>query len=235
MTLRKRAVVIAVAALGCLAPLDHGITAEPPFLGLQVQGMTPVAADAIGMTEVTGVLIRDVALEGPAGRAGVRRGDVILEFRDEKVSTVADLVAAMGGVEAGESVPMTIQRGAERLDVTLQAISKPPTWRVEKGETAGVTSVGLTLSAITQKIREKLELRWSSTGVAVIQVDPAKLPKTLKLALGDVIVQVNQDAVWSPNQVIDHLRAATEAKRRALLLLVEGTGGFRFELLPVPQ
>ena len=141
----------------------------------------------------------------------------------------------MGGVEAGESVPMTIQRGAERLDVTLQAISKPPTWRVEKGETAGVTSVGLTLSAITQKIREKLELRWSSTGVAVIQVDPAKLPKTLKLALGDVIVQVNQDAVWSPNQVIDHLRAATEAKRRALLLLVEGTGDFASSCCPSPS
>ena len=61
------------------------------------------------------------------------------------------------------------------------------------------------------------------------------MPETLKLSIGDVIVQVNQDAVWRPNQVIDHLRTAKEAKRRALLLLVEGTGGFRFELLPVPN
>ena len=97
----------------------------------------------------------------------------------------------------------------------------------------GITpAVVLAFAALTEKIRDVFSLRWGSTGVVITLVD---LEKSLDMDLrrGDLILQVNQEAVWLPDQVLAKYREAKEKGLKKILLLVESTGGFRFSLPPV--
>ena len=93
-------------------------------------------------------------------------------------------------------------------------------------------NAGLTLAAITPKIRKRFNLRWGAVGVLVTLIDPEHAQRTV-MKRGDVIVQVNQKDVWLPNQVITAYQDAKAAKRDRLLLLVERLGAYEFMLLPV--
>ena len=61
------------------------VSAEPAFIGMQVQGISEKAALAFKAENIEGVLVRDVALNGPANLAGIHRGDIIIQFAGIKV------------------------------------------------------------------------------------------------------------------------------------------------------
>ncbi len=75
-------------------------------------------------------------------------------------------------------------------------------------------------------------LRWGSTGVVITLIDPEK-STDMDLQRGELILQVNQDTVWMPAQVLAKYREAKEKGLTKILLLVEGTSGYRFSLLPI--
>ena len=107
-----------------------------------------------------------------------------------------------------------------------------PSWRIADNAFATIPAVGLTLAALTKKTRDIFSLRWGSTGVAITLVDPEK-SADMDLQRGELILQVNQEAVWMPDQVVAKYRQAKKKGLQEILLLVEGPGGFRFSLLPV--
>ena len=85
------AIFLAVAFLAVAA---KPVSAEPGFLGMQVQGMSPKIAKALGLKSADGVLVRDVVLGGAADKAGFKRGDLILEFNGKKIDSFATMVKA---------------------------------------------------------------------------------------------------------------------------------------------
>ncbi|MBT6093922.1 MAG: hypothetical protein HOH04_03515 [Rhodospirillaceae bacterium] len=109
---------------------------------------------------------------------------------------------------------------------------KPPSWKVSKGAVIAFTEIGITLAAVTPKIRKRFDIRWGSIGVLVTLIDPDFVGRML-LKRGDMIVQINQKPVWQPQQIRDAYDAAKKDGRKQLLMLVERVNGYEFMMLPV--
>ena len=127
---------------------------------------------------------------------------------------------------------MTVLRRGSKVSLTLKAGKRAEKWRVSKAAFATLPAVGLTLSAITGKVRASFGLRWGSNGVVITLVDMTKA-QDMDLKRCEVILQVNQDDVWIPDQVLAKYRQAKKKGAKHLLLFVDGFGGYRFSLLPV--
>lgn len=208
--------------------------ADPGFVGLQIQGVSAEMATALGSGKPQGVLVRDVALGGPAAGAGFQRGDLIVRFADKDIETFEQLVAVVRTIAVGQSVSVTVKRIGGLRTLTLVGGEWPAAWKVAQDDVLRIGQPGIVLGVLTDKARGRFGLRWGSTGMVVSVVDP-ELSGGLDLKPGDIVVQVNQEAIWSSAQMQTALVAARKAGRKAVLLLVEGTEGFRYVLLPVPN
>ncbi len=222
------AVFLAVAVLAVAA---KPASAEPGFLGMQVQGMSPKIAKSLGLKSADGVLVRDVVLGGAADKAGFERGDLILEFNGKRIDGFATMVKAAQATKPAQKLKVAILRQGKPMTLTLTMGQWTEPWLIKKSAVASLPASGLTLSSLTKKLRKGFGLRWGSIGVVVTLVDPDRTD--IGLRRGDLILQVNQKEVWRPDQVVAEYKAAKKAGRKELLLLVERVNGFRFMPLPV--
>jgi serine protease Do len=102
--------------------MEHGRVIRP-YLGVGVFDKETAARAGYQLNVDAGVYVQNVTLQGPAGRAGLQRGDIILEVGGEKTNTVGELRAAVTAHSVGDTVPVKYIRGDETytVDVTLDA------------------------------------------------------------------------------------------------------------------
>jgi serine protease Do len=236
-SMRKRLFSLLAAIAGIVGASAAGVVpataAEPGFVGMEVQTLSPEAALALGLKDTKGVLVRDIAPGGPAALAGVRRGDLIVKVSGKAVDSVEQLAGVLKATPPNRELPLGMLRQGKPANLTLKTGDWPPGWKVETGASAAIPELGLTLAAVTPKVRQNLGLRWGSIGVVVTIVDDAKA-KDMSLKRGEVIHQADQRDVWLPEQIMAQLKEAKTQGRQAILLLVEGVNGFRYVFLPVP-
>lgn len=225
-------IILTLLAVAVLVSPSRPAAAEPAFIGMQVQGLSAEAAAALGMEKAHGVLVRDVALGGPSAAAGFQRGDLIVRLDGKEIETFERLIEIVRTLVAGSEFKVIVLRRGETVDLTLETGKWPVAWQVNDKAFAAFPNIGLTVASMSDKLRRALAIRWGSTGVAVTLVDNSKgLPMDLKR--GELILQVNQEPIWTPKQLDARYREAKKAGHRSLLLLVEGPAGFRFSLLPI--
>jgi serine protease Do len=222
-------VLMALVTLTAVAPAG---AQDAAFVGMQVQGISQKVAAAIGIDKAEGVLVRDVALGGPADKSGIQRGDMIVSFAGTDIDTFEKLVTKVRELKAGDSVPITVLRQGKNVNLSMKTVKWTPAWQVKKGIFASLPTIGLTLTALTPKVRDRFGIRWGSTGVVITLIDPEKAIN-LDLQRGEIIHQVNQKPIWDPNELVKMYIEAKGQGRKSLLLLVEGIGGFRFSILKV--
>lgn len=223
--------VAALLTVAALAVLPRAAVAESGFSGMHVQGMSLKIAKALGRNTADGVLVRDLALGGPADQAGLKRGDLIIEYAGQKIDTFKRLIKVAGSTRPGQEVKVLLLRNGKPMTLTLKLVARTEPWKVANSSVVNHPQSGLTMATLTRKLRKGFGLRWGSIGVLVTLVDPER--KDIGLRRGDLITQVNQDDVWKPEQVVAQYKAAKKAGRKELLLLVERVNGFHFMLLPV--
>ena len=105
-------------------------------------------------------------------------------------------------------------------------------WKIEGTDIVRMEEVGLTLSGLTEKIRQRFRVRWGALGVIITLVD-TKMKRATELKRGDIIVQINQKPIWTTKQFETAYSNAKKEKKESLLLLVERNGSFKFFLLSV--
>ena len=208
------------------------LSADFGFSGMHVQGINGVIAKALGMRKARGVLVRDVALGGPANKAGIQRGDVILRFNNADIQDFKILVEAVLKTAPGDEVPVVLMRLEKKKKLNLKLDRKPASWKITERSVIAIGEVGITLAAVTGKIRKRFGIRWGSPGVLVTLVD-ANFDERKHLRRGDLIVQINQQPVWLPGQIREAYDKAKKRGLKHLLMLVERTSGFEFMTLPV--
>jgi serine protease Do len=226
------------------------------WLGVNIQSVTEDLAEAYGVKENTGALVSSVAREGPAAKAGIQDGDVILKFDGKDVTSMRGLPRLVAQTQIGKEVEVEILRKGQRRTVKVAVgrlteeaepsrkagVRTPPKSRgkgKEKDKDSGVVPlgrslIGLVLAPLTDELRTKYGLGKAAKGVVVLEVDPASPAAERNVKAGDVIVEVAQEAVASIDDVVKGIERMRTAGRNAVLLRIEDAkGDLRFVAVPV--
>jgi len=99
--------------------------ARHAFVGIRPVSLTPALARRFGLAVDEGVLVAEVVPDGPADVAGMRPGDVIVEMAGSPLASAEAFIAVLRGIEPGETVPMEVVRGGERLELSVTVSDRP--------------------------------------------------------------------------------------------------------------
>lgn len=102
--------------------VEHGSVSRGR-IGVALQTLTPELAEAVGVKEAKGALIADVEPDGPAGQAGMQRGDIVRSFANRPVEDSGDLARAVADAKVGSHVPVTVIRDGRKLALDLPIAS----------------------------------------------------------------------------------------------------------------
>lgn len=214
------------------------------WLGVKIQTITEDIAETIGVKENTGALVSAVTPDGPASKAGLEPGDVIIKFDDKEISTMRGLPRVVAQTPIGKTVDVEVLRRGEKkiLKVAVGQLVEDegkdkPAIVVEKpaeGKTAERKLIGLTLAPLSDELRARFGLDKKLKGVVVTEVDPQSSAASKGLKPGDVIVEAGQDPVANPEDVAKSVEKIRKSGRKAVLLRVEdGKGDLRFVAVPL--
>jgi Do/DeqQ family serine protease len=191
-------------------------------LGVAVQSVTADLAASLKLTSMNGALVSNVQSGSPAARAGLEQGDVITAINGEKVSDSNALRNRIAATKPGATVDLEVVRNGKTQNVraTLAAL-EPSNERASRGQNESdgpeFGPTGMAVEPLTPQVARELGLSRQKEGVVVRDVDPDGAAASAGLRPGDVISQVNGEAVKTPSELKSALASAHD--RPALLLV----------------
>ncbi len=217
------------------------------WLGVRIQTVTEEIAESLGLEAAHGALVADVTAGGPAEKAGLKPGDVILRFDGKPVDEMRRLPRVVAETAIGKSVDVVVWRNGERQPVKvvlgeldegerIMQAQDEGGWGEERDDTGGqveVAGLGLTVAAISPDLRERLGIPEDVDGLAIVEVARNGAAAEKGLRPGDVIVEVGQEPVRAPAEMEQRVQAARDGGRRSVLLLVQNGEGLRFVALRI--
>ena len=201
-------------------------------LGVTVQGLSPDLAASLGLSDQHGALVSGVEPGGPAAKAGLKQGDVVVALNGTPVTDANLLRNRIAASTPGTSVALEVLRDGRRQTIDARLVQR-------ESETASVTpaalddeggsGVGITVSPVTGQLARELELPRGASGLVITDVDPSGAAASAGLRPGDLIKSVNGRAVDS----VSSLKSAlASTKDRPALVLVTRQGADAFIALP---
>jgi S1-C subfamily serine protease len=197
------------------------------MIGVTIQAVNADLAASLNLPSARGAIVSSVQAGGPAERAGVKRGDVIVAFNGQPVADSNNLRNLVASTNPGTKAALTVLRdGREQtLNVTLGELptdSHPPGDQPNDEQSSnGGGKFGLTLQPLTADLAGRLGVDTNAHGLVVTQVDPSGIAAEAGIRQGDVIEEVNRQAVQSPG---DFNVALQRSGSRPALLLVNRRG-----------
>jgi serine protease Do len=197
-------------------------------VGLRPDPLSKEEARAFGLPNTNGSLVQTVNEGEPADRAGMQPGDVVVEVNGRPVTDNESLISMVIGSKPGTTVPFTIVRDKQRktLNVTvaeldLEAEQGSRSGRLQRDEPTE-TGLGMTLDPITPDIARQLALPSGRGGAIVAGVERRSPAANAGVLEGDVVLEVNRQAVSSPTQVTRSLQNVSPGTPVFLLLWRDG-------------
>ena len=210
------------------------------WLGVLIQEISKEIADSLGMKSVKGALVSSATEGGPAQKAGVKTGDVILKFNGIDIDTMKELPKVVAGTPVGKSVPLVILRNGKTITLNVvlgelelaekeNLITKSSDNKKSKSKT--FEKLGFVAEELSKSNIEKFKLKKIKAGILISSVKEGSVAQEAGLLPGMVIVRVGQIEVNSIDVIEDAIKNAIKQKRKAILLLVKVESGTRFVAL----
>ena len=212
------------------------------WLGVRIQAVTDEIAESLGLDDAHGALVASVSENGPAAKAGIKAGDIILKFDGRKINEMRKLPRIVAETEVAKRVDVQVWRNKKRQDMTVKL------GELEKAEKEGMFDTGnadtteekpdvadqkideldMSVSRIVPRLRETYGLAEKTKGVVITNL-PAKSKAAEKgLQEGEVITEIDQQDVLAPEDITKAIEAAKKEDRKSVLLLVDRGGDLRF-------
>jgi serine protease Do len=220
--------------------LMRGQRPQRGYLGVGLQPLDESLAPSLGLPKDTGEIVRSVVPDGPAARAGLQQGDVILRVGTKPVSPEETVSFLIANTPVGSRVPLDIIRGGRRQTVTVTVGQRPteeqlaqiggggatpPVNGAPGGTPAPQRALGLSLATLTPELARAANLPPNTSGVIITAVEPNSDAAEEGLQRGDLLISINNTLVRSPADVVGAVETARRARRTSVLLLVKrGTG-----------
>ncbi|MDQ3140342.1 MAG: Do family serine endopeptidase [Pseudomonadota bacterium] len=221
--------------------LRRGQRVQRGYIGVSLQPLDDGVAEALGIEKNRGELIRAVTDGGPAARAGIQQGDVVITVNGRPVTPDESLSYIVASLPIGSRVPIELIRGGQRRTVTLavaarpteeelarisgveeeQEVTEPAESEQSTSQRSARESLGVTVQTLTPQIARTLRLTDANVqGVVVSAVNPSSDAATKGLQPGDIILSIDQRATRTPEEAATAVTTARTAGRNSVLLLV---------------
>jgi serine protease Do len=201
------------------------------WLGVRIQSVTDDLVESLGLDKARGALIADVTPTGPAEKAGIEAGDVVVEFDGRAIKEMKDLPRLVADTAIGKKVAVKVLRKGKEVMITAEV------GRLEDGEKlvaqagagsglagATVSVLGMTVSQITDDLRKRFSIDADVKGAVVTTVEPNSTAADKKIEPGDVITEAGEKPVGSPGDVEASVKNAERDKKNSVLMLVSKGG-----------
>ena len=214
-------------------------TVKRGYLGIGIQPLTTDIAAGLGLPKDKGEIVASVEPSGPAARAGIRQGDVVVRINNSDVTYDNTLSYIVANTPVGTSVPIELIRDGQRRTLSATVAQRPAESIVQAraglapdedesadagkdaGTEAAKASLGITLQPLTPALRQSLRIPETSKGVVIAGINPGSDAASNGLQRGDVILQINQRLTTTPAEAAAAVDAAKKAGRDTVLMLVQ--------------
>jgi len=199
------------------------------YLGVMIQPVTPEIAKAFNLADARGALVGEVTPDGPAARAGLAQGDVIIELNGVRVDDNRELRLKISQLAPGSTIRLKLIRDGNPREINITLGELPNEKKdASDGKPESDSPDGLSVENLTPQIARQLELQANASGVVVTGVQDGSRADEAGLRRGDVIQQVNRRPV---NNVVEFERAMKQAGDKSIVLLVNRNGHASFVAL----
>ena len=225
--------------------LMRGERVRRGYLGVILQPVSQGGvAEALGIPRNRGELIRSITPGGPAARAGLQQGDVVLSVNNQPVTPEQTASYMISNLPVGSRVPFEILRGGQRRNVTVVLAERPSDEDLARlnnadgpaaedgpqpgkaqpqssGQRSTQEGLGLTVQTLTADVARQLGLRDPNLrGVVVVSVDSNSDAAVKNLQAGDIVVSIDGRQTRTPEEAAAAVAAARRAGRNTVLLVV---------------
>jgi serine protease Do len=204
------------------------------WLGVSIQSVTDDIAESLSLGKARGALVADVTRSGPAEKAGIQPGDVIISFNGRAVNSMRDLPKFVAETPVGTRAEVKVMRKGQEVTVTAEV------GRLEDGEKlaqassgdgktapaapAVVTVLGMTLTSMTDELRTKYSIDKDLKGAVITEVAKDGAAADKRLEPGDVITEAGEQEVQGAADISARIEEARKANKNSILLLVAKGG-----------
>ncbi len=192
------------------------------WLGVLVQQVTPEIAESMNLKNAEGALVADVTSGGPAEKAGIKRGDVIVAFNGKKIKVMPDLPKLVALAPPERESKVNLYRNGMLKTIKIRIEEMPDDLgRAKRKETEKEKHLGVVVQEVTPGIQRRFNLE-SSTGVVITRVERGSLASNAGLRTGDLVVEINKRSI---KDLSDYRSAVDSLKpgKTALILVRRGS------------
>ncbi len=188
----------------------EGGTVRRPWLGASLQPVTPDIASLLGLDRPAGALVKQVRTDGPAAKAGLKAGDVIVAVSDKTVEDPRAFLYRFATHKIGGSVDVIAMREGKRLETEVALIAAPENPPRDKRNLAGRTPFsGAEVANLSPALAEELSLDEDAYGVVVLDLSPSSIAQRYGVVRrGDIVVAVNDTKIKSTKQLEQIMQAS---------------------------
>ena len=195
------------------------------WLGVLIQEVTRELAESFGMENPHGALVAKVLDDSPAAEAGLRVGDVIVEFNGKKIVRSSGLPPLVGRAKVGKEASVIVIRDKERREIGVNIAELPTTitqaaYTPEEEQVIEESALGMKVESLSREVRERLEI---DGGVQVVEVDVSSPAGEAGIQKGDVITMIDNQPIES----VDSFESVTGSLEsgKSVALLVQRRAG----------
>jgi Do/DeqQ family serine protease len=184
------------------AALNGGATVKRPWLGATLQNVSKDIADNLGLARPTGALVVNVAEQGPAAAAGMRRGDVIAAIDGQAIDDAESADFRLGVKPLGGLASLKVLRDGRTLDLSLKLASAPEIPARDALTIHGQSPfAGAEVMNLSPAVKEELSLQGVSEGVVIAAVADGSTAAQVGVQKGDVVVAVNGQRIATTREL----------------------------------
>jgi serine protease Do len=189
------------------------------FLGVGIQELTSDLAQQFGADTLNGALVSDISKGGPADKAGLRAGDIILRYDGHTIEDTAHFKNMVAATPPGKQVALDVLRDGKKQSVqaTVGKLTPEPEMASVESEPAGSNNdhkqpskLGISVTTLTPSVAEQLGIDRTEKGVVITDVQAGGAAAAVGLREGDLIIEANHKPVNSPSDLRRALEGAKD-------------------------
>jgi serine protease Do len=208
------------------------------YLGVSIQNVTKDLQDAFNLPSRDGAFVQSVEDGGPAGKAGIQKGDAIVAVNGTPVKETRALIDTISATPPDRKVDLDVIRDGKHKSITVTLGERPSTTGEDEGsgsaESSPASKLGFEVEDLNSRTRRNLDLPSSIDGVVVTNVESGSVAEDAGLSQGDVITEIAGKEVGSARGFLDQLQGVRSGQMIRLYVYRPQIGRSTFVILRMP-